>query len=159
MEDRFAMPEGRGISRLLLLCRLLHLVLPTAPLCAVTLLLAKDGLPFGIAAGLWGLWFILLPLYLAIWRKGFRFRLGTNFLWVQSGVLFRRDRRMPLESIQYLSTFATPLERLLGLRDLVVHAAGGVIWIPGLPEGEGELLYRQLSLRAAGYAGEGERDG
>lgn len=146
MQDRFSSPDGRmGISRLIVLVRLLHLLLPTAPLCAVILVLLRGHpVAFAIAAVLWGMWFIILPIYLIIWRNGYGYQIKDGVLQIESGVLFRRDRRMPLASIQYISMFATPLERLLGLSDVVVHAAGGFLWIAGLSNEHAQTLYHTL---------------
>jgi len=54
---------------------------------------------------------------------------------------------IPYRRVQFVDTDQGPLERLLGLAQLVVHTAspGTAGWIPGLDAGQAEKLRERLA--------------
>lgn len=128
-------------------------------LCAAALLLsfltsltlAVFSLPWWVCSGALAAAFLFFYcFYYPIKYKKLTYAAGRGILVLHGGVFYRRRRSIALSNIQYLSLFETPLSRLLGLGDLIVHAAGGTLYLPGLDKQTFALLEKVLS------PGEGE---
>jgi membrane protein YdbS with pleckstrin-like domain len=95
----------------------------------------------------------LLGLVLAIaWPparfRAWRFGLRREDLLVHRGVLVRTTSIIPHRRIQHVDTRRDPLERWLGLANVVVYTAGirgAEITIPGLAVDEAEALRDRLA--------------
>lgn len=80
--------------------------------------------------------------------RAWGFAVRHNDLVVKHGVLWRTTSIVPHARIQHVDTRQGPLERRLGLARVVVHTAGwvgGVIGIPGLSLAHAEALRDQLA--------------
>lgn len=105
------------------------------------------------------LWFVLTGLlaaaflffyifYYPVKYQKLTYAVGKGVLVLHGGVFYRRRRSISLGNIQYLDFFETPFSRLLGLRDLIIHAAGGTLYLPGLEQQTGALLEKLLTPEA-----------
>lgn len=105
----------------------------------------------GVAAPL----FVLLG-YLS-WRST-RYRLAGDELQVDSGVVQRRNRRVPLARLQSVDVVRPLVARLLGLAELRLEVAGGgetEAPLSYLTEQDAHQLRGQLLARSAGAPDEG----
>lgn len=121
---------------------------------AVLLGLVAGGLAIGrigIAAAAVGAAALLLTV-LALWVPGARWRswsyeLTETELIIRFGVVIRVERWLPRTRIQHVDIVGGPIERSLGLRQLVIYTAGtreADVTVPGLPAGEAEALRDDL---------------
>jgi membrane protein YdbS with pleckstrin-like domain len=97
---------------------------------------------------------ILPPLYYRRWRYALRER----DLWIRQGLIFHRVSVIPYRRLQFVDTRQGPLERWMGLTELVVHTAapGTSGQVPGLEEAEAMRIREAL---AAFEVGDGDVDG
>ncbi len=114
-------------------------MIPAAVLALVTLGLAIGRVPLApaitgavalalaaIGAGLPG----------ARW-KSWSYQLTETELIIRFGVVFKVERWLPRTRIQHVDLIGGPIERSLGLRQLVIYTAGtreADVTVPGLPE-------------------------
>ena len=92
-------------------------------------------------------WALLAP---KLRYQRFRFSLQQRRLWLRSGVLFHREKSIPLARIQHVDVSRGPLERMFGLARVTVFTAGGRLataQIPGLGAARADLL--RLALLGA----------
>ncbi len=78
----------------------------------------------------------------------FRYALRDGDLLVERGVLFRRTTSIPLDRIQHVDTRQGPVERLLGLTQVVVYTAAGLSAdgsLPGLDADTASALRDRLA--------------
>jgi membrane protein YdbS with pleckstrin-like domain len=75
------------------------------------------------------------------------YTLRDDDLWIRSGLLWVTVSVIPLYRLQFVDTRQGPLDRLLGLAQLVVHTAapGTSGRLPGLDSAEAETLREQLA--------------
>jgi putative membrane protein len=100
---------------------------------------------------------VVVLAYLA-WRA-MRYRLTDTELQVDSGVLTRRQRRVPLARLQSVDVVQPFTARLLGLAELRLEVAGGGSTeapLQYLSEGDAQRLRLELLQAAAGRRGEVE---
>jgi putative membrane protein len=89
---------------------------------------------------------------LAIWRTT-RYRVTDTELQVESGILQKRSRRVPLARVQTVDLVRPIVARVLGLTELRLEVVGGGSTeapLAYLTEAHGEALRRQLLAVAAG---------
>lgn len=89
-------------------------------------------------------WAVLTP---ALRYRRFRFSLQGSRLWIRSGVLFHREKSIPLTRIQHVDVSRGPLERMFGLASVTVFTAGGrsaTAQIPGLEPERADALRLEL---------------
>jgi len=110
---------------------------PVLPLPVRWRLLLVGGWALTFAA----LWLVWLPLAL---RRRYC-RVGEGWLQVCSGLLYRRERTIPLGSVQFTAVRRTLTDRLLGLSTLTVTVPGGRAALPGLLPAQAEQLARRLA--------------
>lgn len=75
------------------------------------------------------------------------YELRPRDLVVVHGVVVRTERWIPRTRVQYVDLSSGPIDRLLGLRSLVVYTAGSglrAVTIPGLPAERAEDLRSEL---------------
>ena len=125
-----------------------YLLLAALPLAAGSVVLACLPIPLWISWAftiVWGgLWLFFAAFFLPVMHKRFSYRLTVDRLEVHSGVIFTHDKAMPISSVKYLSTFDGPFERLCGLTNLVVFAAGSFVVVAGLTKEQEAELHRLL---------------
>lgn len=87
--------------------------------------------------------------------RAWRFSLREHDVWMRYGVLWRTRRSVPRVRIQHVDVESGPIERMLGLANLVVYTAGtgdADARIPGLRLGSAEWLRDELLPRRANGA-------
>lgn len=79
--------------------------------------------------------------------RRWRYAVRPEDLWLQSGVLVERVTVIPLSRLQFVDTRQGPLDRALGLAQLVVHTAaiGTAGTVPGLDVAEAARLRERLA--------------
>jgi uncharacterized protein len=116
-----------------------------------------DALPPGwLTAGMATLWILVLVLVPGLRYRRWRYALRPEDLWIRRGILVHRVSVIPYRRLQFVDTRQGPLERWLGLTELVVHTAapGTSGLIPGLRSEEAEEL-RETLARVAPEAMDG----
>lgn len=110
------------------------------------------GLSVGVAAG--AALFLIQALSALLWPAleygALRYSLREHDLLVRRGVLFRHWSSVPYNRIQHVDTHQGPVERALGLGQLLVYTASGMSAdgsVPGLRWEEAERLRDLLSRR------------
>jgi hypothetical protein len=91
-----------------------------------------------------------IPLAVAIpWLRyrRWRFALREHDLWIRKGVLWLNTSVIPYARLQFVDTTQGPLDRTLGLAQLVVHTAapGTSGRLPGLALDDAEALRERLA--------------
>jgi membrane protein YdbS with pleckstrin-like domain len=80
-----------------------------------------------------------------------RYRVTTDALRLDRGVMFRQESVVPYTRIQHVDTEQGPIERALGLSRVTVHTASGTsssLTIPGLAPADAEALRERLAQLA-----------
>lgn len=118
---------------------------------SLTLLIAATVIPelrpyrpvaAGLAAALFVVAAVLPPLKYLRWR----YEIRERDLFLSRGAIFHNLTVIPFDRIQYVETRQGPLDRLVGLAQLLVYtAAGKAGQIPGLSIPEAESLRDQLA--------------
>ena len=145
--------DSRAVTlwRLRRLVRLLVVNLPFAVFAGGGLAtIAGTATGVAVGCGLLCLSLLLLVAWPPLEYRHWRYAVRENDLLVQHGVLFRRWSSIPLNRIQHVDTRQGPLERWLGLSQLLVYTASGVSAdgsIPGLAQPVAERLRDELSRR------------
>ena len=125
-----------------------YLLLLAVLLAAGSVVLAKLPIPIWISwafTGLWAaLWLFFAVFFLPVMHRKLSYRLLRDRLEVHTGVIYTHQKAMPISSVKYLSTFDGPLERLGGLTNLIVFAAGSFVVVAGLTKEQEAELRRRL---------------
>jgi uncharacterized protein len=119
--------------------------------------MVRPPVPLGVAAATVAILAIagaaLLP---PIRYRSWSFALRESDLYLRQGILFRTTSIVPLTRIQHVDTRHGPVDRALGLADLIVYTAGtrgAVVTVPALDMATAEALRDQLvDLSGAGDA-------
>jgi len=110
--------------------------------------------PLGILGVLVGVLLLASGYAFVAWRMT-RYAIGTDAVYLRTGVLFRRARTARLDRIQAIDVVQPLLARLAGLAELKVEVAGGAdsaVRLSFLREGAAQALRAELLARAAGVA-------
>ena len=115
---------------------------------AVVLLLAWIDVPALISVPV-GLALLLVPAYYHLRRNMVRYTLTDSKLEIDTGLVARTTRNIPLSKIQDVTVSASIPQRMLGFGDLIVDNAsevGGTIVLHNIsnPRHFADLLLRQL---------------
>lgn len=119
--------------------------------------LAPLPLPYGVIPGaLAALTFLYALLVPPLRYRAWSFVLRDEDLYLRHGILFRTTSLVPHVRVQHVDTRHGPIDRWLGLADLVVYTAGtrgATIPIPALGREDAESLRDRLArLSGAGDA-------
>lgn len=123
--------------------------------CLQTAFVVSLVLPFAGPAA----WFALLLLPFAwligqLYWQGLAYGLFEQHLYLRTGILGSYQVLVPTAKVQAVSVRRGPLQRVLGLSELLVFVAGGPpTSIPDLPRKDAERLLETLSARATAAAG------
>ncbi len=114
-------------------------------------------LPFGLATIVLAVLVVANAIVTPPLRyRAWRFALREDDLLLRYGVLFRTSAIVPHVRIQHVDTHHGPLDRALGLADLLVYTAGSrgaIMTIPALARDDAESLRDTLAeLSGAGDA-------
>lgn len=115
---------------------------------ALVFLLASIGLPASISIPL-ALALLLIPAYYHIRRNMIRYTVTDSKLQIDTGLIARTTRNIPLSKVQDVTVSATIPQRLLGFGDIRVDNAselGGttIMHNIGSPRHYADLLLREL---------------
>jgi uncharacterized protein len=104
----------------------------------------EPGMP---TAGVAALGLVLLLVIPSLGYRRWRYALRDHDLWIRKGIVVHRVSVLPYRRLQFVDTLQGPLERWMGLMELVVHTAapGTSGRIPGLAAAEAETLREVLS--------------
>jgi uncharacterized protein len=108
--------------------------------------------PGWLPAGVAGVGLVLTLAVPAVRFRRWRYALGEGELWIRRGILIHRVSVIPYRRLQFVDTRQGPLERWLGLTELVVHTAapGTSGRIPGLEVARAQALRARLSSLVPG---------
>ena len=116
----------------------------------------------GCLAGLFTPWLLLLAglagsvtVFAALWyppryTAALRGSFDGTAVRAEKGVLWKREVYIPATALRTVETGATPLQRRLRSRTVVLSFAGGAVLLPLLPEEETERLSHALEIASAG---------
>jgi membrane protein YdbS with pleckstrin-like domain len=115
---------------------------------AIVFLLASTGVPFYISL-LLALALLLIPAYYHIKRNMIRYTVTDSKLEIDTGLIARTTRNIPLSKVQDVTVSASIPQRLMGFGDIIVDNAsevGGTIVMHniGTPRHYADLLLREL---------------
>ena len=103
---------------------------------------------FTIWTFLWMAVFLLLCfVYLPMFHQYYRYAVSNILIKVDRGVLFQRMDAVYIRNLQYTTLIQTPLQRVMHLATLQLHAAGGSVWLYCLSYEEARLLRVQLAQK------------
>ena len=127
----------------------------------VALVFANDDLKLGLTAAI-GLGLVIVILSMTVgyiaWRR-LTYRIGTDDIRVESGILSRAARSVPFERIQDVSLEQGLVPRLLGLVEVRFETGAGgkdELKLSFLTEAEGEALRETVRIRNSGPVGSTE---
>jgi uncharacterized membrane protein YdbT with pleckstrin-like domain len=103
------------------------------------------------AAVLLGLLLLLIPGYYHLRKKLIRYKLTDTTVEIDSGLISRSTRNIPLRRIQDVTVSANAWQRLLGFGDVVIDNAsddGGRVVLQNInsPRHYADMLLRQMRL-------------
>jgi putative membrane protein len=110
--------------------------------------------PFYVGLAVLGATLLAVVFGFVVWRTT-RYRLTATELQVDSGLLQRRSRRVPLARLQSVDVVRPVIARVLGLAELRLEVVGGGSTeapLAYLNEADAQRLRSQLLARAAGRA-------
>jgi membrane protein YdbS with pleckstrin-like domain len=115
---------------------------------ALVILLAWIGLPWYISVPL-ALALLLVPAYYHVKRNLIRYTVTDSKLEIDTGLIARTTRNIPLSKVQDVTVSASIPQRLLGFGDIIVDNAsevGGTIVMNNIsnPRHYADLLLREL---------------
>jgi len=118
---------------------------------ALVILLALTPVPWYISV-LLGLSLLLFPAYYHVRRNTVRYTLTDAKMEIDTGLIARRTRNIPLSKIQDVTVNASIPQRMLGFGDLIVDNAseeGGTTVLHNIskPRHYADLLLRELRRR------------
>ncbi len=118
---------------------------------AVVILLAMIGLPVYLSI-LLALSLLLIPAYYHLKRNMVRYTLTDSKVEIDTGLIARTTRNIPLTKIQDVTVSASIPQRLLGFGDLLIDNAsevGGTTVLHNIshPRRHADLLLRELRRR------------
>lgn len=95
---------------------------------------------------LWGIAFLFFVLfYFPMRYHKLSYAIEDGFLVVHCGVIYRRQRTIALDSIQYTTVIEPPFHRIFHVCIFLAHAAGGRVMIPGMSLPQACALQKSLS--------------
>ena len=116
-------------------------------ICAIVASLVLT--PFSIAWNIstMGLLAILLFMYFLYYPSKYRrlsYSVDNDRIYVKSGVIYRYERYMEIDRVQYVNFVADTLQRIMGLNGVLILAAGSRIYIPCLEKDKAKILLQSI---------------
>ena len=87
--------------------------------------------------------FMYFLYYPAKYRR-FSFYVDENRIIVKSGVIYRYEKYMDIDRVQYLNFVACPIQRIMGLNGVLILCAGSRIYIPCLDREDTKSLLKKI---------------
>ena len=115
---------------------------------ALVILLASLGVPASISIPL-GLALLLIPAYYHIRRNMVKYTVTDSKLQIDTGLIARTTKNIPLSKVQDVTVSATIPQRIMGIGDIIIDNAseiGGSIVMHNIskPRHYADLLLREL---------------
>lgn len=138
--------EFQHVSPKSLVCWRVRLYLIAAVVAvAVSLLFTPFTVLWYWMTGVWvaaflGMYFVYYPIK----YRRMQFRVENGGVQLDSGVIYKYNKYMKIENIQYVNFVCTPLQRILKLKSAVIMAAGGYLYLPCLSAEQAQTLTRAL---------------
>jgi len=85
--------------------------------------------------------FFYLPRYI----KGYKIRLVSDSVIIESGVIVKSTHIMPYSRLIYTQSFTSPLAKKFGLTAISLKAARSLIFVPEIEKNDAQLIMRMLS--------------
>ena len=103
---------------------------------------------FTILTLIWMAVFVLLCfVYYPMYHHCYSYSVGGKQIRVSRGVVYSQTDVVYVRNLQYTTLSQTPLQRLMDLATLRLHAAGGVVQLYCIPYEEARLLRIQLGKK------------
>ena len=97
---------------------------------------------------IWMAVFVLLCfVYYPMYHHCYSYSVGGKQIRVSRGVVYSQTDVVYVRNLQYTTLSQTPLQRLMDLATLRLHAAGGVVQLYCIPYEEARLLRIQLGKK------------
>ena len=110
-----------------------------------SLILTPLSIPWNVAVAVLATIFLFMYfLYYPAKYRRLTYTINHNGICVKSGVIYRYERYMELDRVQYLNLVADPLQRIMGLSGVLILAAGSKIYIPCLEKDEARNLLQKM---------------
>lgn len=138
--------------RIVIVWRVQRIALAVATAAAVTVVAANRQLPyvlvFGVVASV-GV--IVAWISAAIEYRHWTYAVQDAGIELRRGVVMRRQQLIPFFRVQHVDVSQGPVDRWMGLRELVIHTASAATdaKLPGLTDADAAAL-RELLLARAG---------
>ena len=71
-------------------------------------------------------------IYVPLWVRSCEYHVEPNRLAVDMGILYRREWILHTEQIQYTAVYRLPLQRVFFCATVVLHTAGGRVFLPDI---------------------------
>lgn len=116
-------------------------------LCAVvtSFVMTPFSIVWNVTTAAWVTVFLFMYfLYYPAKYRRLTYSVDQNGICVKSGVIYRYERYMQSDRVQYVNLVATPLQRVMGLNGVLILAAGSRIYIPCLEKTEAQGLLRKM---------------
>jgi len=107
--------------------------------------------PLAVAAGVFGVVFVLGAAYAGLRYRLWRFEVREDTLYIERGVFTRVRTVVPYVRVQHIDSQRGPAERALGLATVVVYTAGSRgadVSVPGLARTRANDLQERLRALA-----------
>ncbi len=85
--------------------------------------------------------FFYLPRYI----KGYKIRLVSDSVIIESGVIVKSTHIMPYSRLIYTQSFTSPLAKKFGLTAISLKAARSLIFVPELEKKDAEHIMKMLA--------------
>lgn len=73
-----------------------------------------------------------LLIYFPLKYRSYSFFITEDKIFVNRGVIIKSKKIIYNESIEYITEFTTPLDKILDLSIILIHTAGGTIILPDI---------------------------
>ena len=79
---------------------------------------------------------LLSFLYCPLRYKNFCYQIENDTLCIKSGVIYKKEKYIPLDRVEQITFFATPIERILGLKSALIFTAGATTLVGSLDKND-----------------------
>lgn len=103
---------------------------------------------FTIFTFLWVAVFLFLCfIYCPMYYRCYRYSVNGKMVKICRGAFYQQTDAVYIRNLQYTTLSQTPIQRMMNLATLCLHAAGGVVWMRCIDYEEARLLRVQLARK------------